>query len=359
MLLNLGQLAIGLVVVTLGASWLVKGASRLALRFGIPPLIIGLTVVAFGTSAPELAVSITSALAGQSDLAVANVVGSNIFNVLFILGLSALITPLVVHQQLVRMDLPVMIGMSLLLYVLSLDARLDLVDSVLLVALIIGYTIFLLREARRQGVAAASKDAPIVPGKLPFNLALVVLGLVGLVMGSNVMVTGAVGLARLLGVSETVIGLTIIAAGTSLPEVATSVTAAIKGERDIAIGNVVGSNIFNIGSVLGFSGLASLGTLTISPAMLAVDVPLMLAVSMLCLPFFRTGYQLTRANGAALMTGQVAYVAWLVLTEQRSPALPVLELIVVRGFLPALIIGTVAVMVKSLRDEKAGAHQQA
>ncbi len=356
MLSNLGLMAGGLLVVTLGANWLVKGASRLALAFGISPLVVGLTVVAFGTSAPELAVSLTSALAGESDLAVANVVGSNIFNVLFILGLSALVTPLVVHQQLVRMDLPVMIGMSLLLYVLGMDGRLDMADGAVLATLIIGYTVFLIRESRRASSAAAEASgvsaAPVERGSLPVNLLFMVLGLAGLVGGSHFMVEGAVGFARLLGISEVVIGLTIIAAGTSLPEVATSVTAAIKGERDIAIGNVVGSNIFNIGSVLGFSALASLGKLSVSPSMLAVDVPLVLAVSLLCVPFFRTGYQLTRVNGAVLLGSWVAYVTWLVLREQGSAAMPVVQGIVLRGLLPAIIIGAVVEMVKSLHDEQ-------
>ncbi len=350
---NLGFLVGGLVLVTLGADWLVKGASRLALTFGISPLVIGLTVVAFGTSAPELAVSVASAVTGQSDLAVANVVGSNIFNVLFILGMSALVTPLVVHRQLVRMDLPVMIGMSMLLFVLGMDGRLDLADGVLLSGLILAYTGFLIRESRRD--AGPAKDAvnavPPAKGSLPVNLGFIALGLVGLVGGSKLMVDGAVGFARLFGISEVVIGLTIVAAGTSLPELATSVTAALKGERDIAIGNVVGSNIFNIGAVLGISSLASLGSLSVSPSMRAVDIPLSLAVSLICVPFFRSGYVLTRANGAVLLGSWVVYVAWLVLQEQQAAALPLVSFLLLRFFVPTLIVGAVLVMVKSLHHE--------
>jgi cation:H+ antiporter len=350
---HLGFLVGGLVLLTLGADWLVKGASRLALTFGISPLVIGLTVVAFGTSAPELAVSVASAFSGQSDLAVANVVGSNIFNVLFILGVSALVTPLVVHRQLVRMDLPVMIGMSLLLFVLGTDGRIDLADGALLTGLIVTYTVFLIRESRRDAAAAkeAASEVPVEKGALPANLGFLALGLVGLVGGSKLMVDGAVGFARLFGISEVVIGLTIVAAGTSLPEVATSVTAALKGERDIAIGNVVGSSIFNIGAVLGISSLASLGSLSVSPSMQAVDIPLALAVSLICVPFFRTGYVLTRANGAVLLLAWVVYVAWLVLQEQQSAALPAMRFLVLRLFVPGLIVGAVLVMVKSLHGE--------
>jgi cation:H+ antiporter len=358
---NLAFLAGGLVILTLGADWLVKGASRLALTFGISPLVIGLTVVAFGTSAPEMAVSIASAVTGQSDLAVANVVGSNIFNVLFILGLSALVTPLVVHRQLVRMDLPVLIGLSLLLYVLGMDGRLDLADGALLSVLIITYTVFLIRESRRDAAAAkeAASEVPREQGSLPVNLGFIALGLAGLVGGSKLMVDGAVGLARAFGISEVIIGLTIIAAGTSLPEVATSVSAALKGERDIAIGNVVGSNVFNLGAVLGFSSLASLGNLSVAASLQAVDLPLALAVSLICVPFFRTGYVLTRANGAVLLGSWIVYVAWLVLKEQQSPVLPTMSFIVLRLLLPALIVGAVVTMVKSLHDEHRARGPQA
>jgi cation:H+ antiporter len=350
----------GLAVLVLGADWLVKGASRLALALGISPLVVGLTIVAFGTSAPELAVSVTSAYSGSSDIAVANVVGSNIFNVLLILGLAALVAPLVVHQQLIRLDVPIMIGASLLLYVLGVDGRLDLWDSLLLTASIVAYTLYLLIESRQErnpevlaeydmevtGISGGGKASALM------NFALIAGGLAGLVLGSKFFVEGAIEIARALGVSEVIIGLTLVAAGTSLPELATSVLAAIKGERDIAIGNIVGSNIFNLCSVLGFSGLASWGGLTVAPNLLAVDIPVMIGVALLCLPMFRTGYAVTRANGAVFVTAYLVYAAYLILQAQQDPALLPFNHGVLSLLLPALIIGTVVITVRGLRDER-------
>lgn len=356
---QIAYMAAGLAILVFGADWLVKGASRLAIAAGIAPLVVGLTIVAFGTSAPELAVSVSSAYSGSSDIAVANVVGSNIFNVLFILGIAALVAPLVVHQQLVRMDVPIMIGASLLLFALGVDGRIGLLDSLLLASLIIAYTGFLIIEARRETdpevvaeyVEEVGELAEGGKSALPVNIAFIVAGLVALVFGSQLLVEGAIGIARTLGVSEVVIGLTIVAAGTSLPELATSVVAAFKGERDIAIGNIVGSNIFNICSVLGFAGLASGGNLTIAPNMIAVDIPLMIGVALLCLPFFRAGYEVTRANGAIFLVAYVAYVVWLVLGATNDPAIVTFETALFSVVLPALIIGAVVVVVKALRSE--------
>lgn len=365
MLEHIGYMVAGLAILVFGADWLVKGASRLAIEFGISPLVVGLTVVAFGTSAPEMAVSVTSAYSGASDIAVANVVGSNIFNVLFILGVSALIAPLVVHQQLVRMDVPIMIGVSVLLFVLGADGRLSLWDSVLLSALIVAYTGFLLVEAGREKnpdivaeYASETREASGGErGSLPLNIGLIAIGLAALVFGADLLVDGAIAFAKELGVSEVIIGLTIVAAGTSLPELATSTVAALKGERDIAIGNVVGSNIFNICSVLGFSGLASLGNLTVAPAMVAVDIPLMIGIALVCLPFFRSGYTVTRANGAVFLASYVMYVVFLVLKETGNPAVDAYGTVMFGGVLPAIIIGTVVVSVRALREEQRGADR--
>lgn len=362
MLENIAYMVAGLAILVFGADWLVKGSSRLALAFGISPLVVGLTIVAFGTSAPELAVSVTSAYAGSSDLAVANVIGSNLFNTLFILGASALVAPLIVHQQLVRMDVPIMIGTSLLLLVLAADGRLGLWDSTLLAGLVIAYTVFLIVESRRESSAkvvaeyaeGAADAAGNQAGSLPMNLLLLAVGLAGLVFGSKLLVAGAIDFARLLGVSEVVIGLTIVAAGTSLPELATSVVAAFKGERDIAIGNVVGSNIFNICSVLGFSGFASLGALTVTPAMIAVDIPLVIGTALICLPFFRVGYQFTRANGAVFLGSYALYVVYLVLRETANPNLAAYSAVLFGVVIPAIIVGTVVVSVAALRGEDQG-----
>jgi cation:H+ antiporter len=320
----------GLVALVVGAELLVRGASKLALSFGISPLVVGLTVVSFGTSAPEVAVSVGAALDGNTDIALGNVVGSNIFNVLFILGVSALITPLVVNIQLVRQEVPIMIGASLLLLVLSLDGRLGTFDAALLFGLLLAYTIFLVRQSRRETQAArdefAAEVKPAADGawdaRSPVQLALIVVGLGLLVLGSDWLVSSAVSIAKSLGVSDVVIGLTIVAAGTSMPEVATSVMAAIKGERDIAVGNVVGSNTFNILGCLGLSGLAAgADGLAVPAAVLNFDVWVMLAVALACLPVFVTGREIARWEGGVFLLYYVAYVAYLILAAQQHDAL--------------------------------------
>ena len=278
----------GLIALVVGAELLVRGASKLALSFGISPLVVGLTIVAFGTSAPEVAVSVGAVLDGKTDIAMGNVVGSNIFNVLFILGVSALIVPLVVNVQLIRQEVPIMIGSSLLLLALGLDGKLSLWDGALLFGLLVIYTVFLVVQSRKQTKAAndeyAAEFKPAAAGgwdaKLPVQLLLIAIGLVFLVLGSEWLVNASVIFAKAMGVSDLVIGLTIVAAGTSMPEVATSITAAIKGERDIAVGNVVGSNTFNILGCLGLSGMVSgdMG-LSIAPSLMAFDIWVMLAVA--------------------------------------------------------------------------------
>ena len=320
----------GLVALVAGAELLVRGASKLALSFGVSPLVVGLTVVSFGTSAPEVAVSVGAALDGNTDIALGNVVGSNIFNVLFILGVSALITPLVVNIQLIRQEVPIMIGASLLLLVLSLDGRLGTFDAALLFGLLLAYTVFLVRQSRRETQAArdefAAEVKPAAAGawdaRLPVQLALIVVGLGLLVLGSEWLVSSAVSFAKTLGVSDVVIGLTIVAAGTSMPEVATSVMAALKGERDIAVGNVVGSNTFNILGCLGLSGLAAgAAGLAVPAAVLNFDVWVMLAVALACLPVFVTGREIARWEGGLFLLYYVAYVAYLILAAQQHDAL--------------------------------------
>lgn len=359
-------LAGGLALLIVGAGWLVKGASRLAMALGVTPLVVGLTVVAFGTSAPELAVSVAAAYSGAASLSVANVVGSNIFNILAILGASALAVPLPVDRQLVRLDLPVMIGASVLLCVLAADGSIGFLDGLLLAALIVVYTVFLIGKTRRERQAAkgAFVEAEVAgPAsakrmELPPNLGLIAAGIAGLVFGSRFLVLGAVGLARALGVSEAVIGLTIVAAGTSLPELATSVVAALKGARDISIGNLIGSNTFNILSVLGFSGLASGGRLAVAPSVLAADLPLMVAVALACLPVFRAGYKVTRWEGAVLAGSYLLYIVWTVLRATASPALGPFNAIMFGAVFPVLIVGLTAMLVISLHGEEAGARKE-
>lgn len=359
MLIDLGMIVAGLVILVWGAHWLVDGASRVALRLGLTPLVVGLTVVAFGTSAPELAVSMASALGGKSDIAIGNVIGSNIANVLLILGTSALIVPLRVNQQLIRLDMPIMVGASLLFYVLVSDGELGLWDSAVLAGCIVTYVWFLFRESRRERnphvlaeYTGDLQEEARDPGNMPINLLRLLVGLVGLVGGAQILVSAAVSVAQALGVSQLVIGLTVIAIGTSLPELATSVVAATRGQRDIAVGNVVGSNIFNLLSVLGFTGLAAGGGLVVSPDVLRLDLPVMLAVTLACLPIFRSDYTVTRLNGLLFVAAYVLYLVYQVFAATGRGPLTQLSDMVMEFVLPAMIIGTVIMLVRSLRKEK-------
>jgi len=332
----------------------VRGASKLALSFGISPLVVGLTIVAFGTSSPELAVSVGAAMDGKTDIAVGNVVGSNIFNVLFILGLSALITPLVVHVQIIRQEVPIMIGASLLLLVLGLDGRLSALDGALLSGLLAAYTVFLVRQSRRETQAAKDEFAaelqPAGSGgwdsKLPAQIGLILAGLAALVAGSDALVTASVAFAKALGVSDLVIGLTIIAAGTSMPEVATSIMAAIKGERDIAVGNVVGSNVFNILGCLGVTSLVAGSGVVIPPSAMNFDIWVMLAVALACIPVFMTGREIARWEGAVFLGYYVAYVAYLVLAAQQHAALGLFSAAMMSFVVPLTVITLVVVLLK-------------
>jgi cation:H+ antiporter len=348
----------GLVALVAGAELLVRGASKLALSFGISPLVVGLTVVSFGTSAPEMAVSVGAVLNGSTDLAIGNVVGSNVFNVLFILGLSALITPLLVNIQLIRQEVPIMIGVSLLLLVLALDGRLGRFDSGLLFALLVAYTVFLVRQSRSQTQAMqaardeyAAEVEPAAPGawdaRLPVQIALIAVGLALLVLGSEWLVSAAITFAKALGVSDLVIGLTIVAAGTSMPEVAASVMAAVKGERDIAVGNVVGSNLFNILGCLGLSGLvAGSGGLAVPPSVLNFDIWVMIAVALACLPVFLSGREIARWEGALFLLYYAAYVAYLILAAQQHDALGVFSSTMLGFVIPITVVTLVAMTLR-------------
>jgi cation:H+ antiporter len=314
------SMALGLALLTAGAEGLVRGASRLARALGIPSLVIGLTIVAFGTSAPEIAVSVRSSMSGQGDLALGNVVGSNIFNVLFILGASALVAPLVVARQLIRLDVPVMIGASVLCWLLARDGTVSRTDGLLLVGLLAAYTALQVVIGRRDRTELESQPEKAERGGAAAakNIAFALGGLVLLVAGARFLVNAAVELARALGVSELVIGLTIVAAGTSLPEVATSIMASLRGERDIAIGNVVGSNLMNILGVLGFSALSATAPLAASATLVQVDMPVMIAVAVACAPLFVTGADITRWEGGLLLSWYVVYTGYLVLQASGS-----------------------------------------
>ena len=346
----------GIVFLVVGADLLVRGASRIALAAGISPLVVGLTVVAFGTSAPESAVSIKAALAGQADIAYGNVVGSNVFNVLFILGLSALVAPLLVDRQLMRRDVPVMIGSALLLPLLALDGRIGRLDGALLFAGILAYMTFSVVVSRREAAARRQETAagaPVeAPGSWGTNLLLVVAGLGMLVLGARWLVDGAVALARSFGVSELVIGLTIVAAGTSLPEVATSVLASYRGQREIAVGNVVGSNVFNVFCVLGLAGLVAPAGVPVAPQALSFDTPVMIAVSIACLPVLFTGHVIARWEGALFLAYYVAYAAFLVLKATGSAALPTFRNGMVFFALPLTAVTLAVLAARAFRAQR-------
>lgn len=316
----------GLVLLVAGAEVLVRGAAKLAAQFGIPPLVIGLTVVAFGTSAPETAVSVQSAFNGSGDLAIGNVIGSNIANVLLILGVTALVAPLVVSRQLIRLDVPIMIGASLVTFGLAWDGELSRLDGALLFAGVLAYTGFLIYSARKdkggdddEFAKEFGLDEVPKPYAWAINLGLIIAGLVLLVTGSNFLVEGAVTLARALGISELVIGLTVVAVGTSLPELATSILAAFKGERDIAVGNIVGSNIFNLLCVLGLASLVSPSAIPVAANALTFDFPVMIAVAIACLPIFFNGYSINRWEGALFMGYYALYTTYLIFNSSGAP----------------------------------------
>jgi cation:H+ antiporter len=360
MFMNLGIFVVGLVALVAGAELLVRGASKLALSFGISPLVVGLTIVAFGTSAPEVAVSLGAVLDGKTDIALGNVVGSNIFNVLFILGVSALVAPLIVNIQLIRQEVPIMVGISLLLLLLTLDRSLGLLDSLILVGLLVTYTVFLVIQSRKETQAANDeyatefKPAPSGSWDSPLwaQLLLIGAGLALLVFGSEWLVDASVVFAKALGVSDVVIGLTIVAAGTSMPELATSVMAAIKGERDIAVGNVVGSNTFNILGCLGLSGLfsGSLG-LAVPASILNFDMWVMLAVALACIPVFMTGREIARWEGAVFMAYYLAYLVYLVMASQQHAALAAYSSVMLGFVLPLTLITLVVCLIGQKKTE--------
>lgn len=312
---------VGLVVLVGGGELLVQGASGLAARVGISSLVIGLTVVAFSTSSPELAVSLGAVLEGQPDLAVGNVVGSNIVNVLLILGASALFLPLTVRAQLIRVDVPVMIGVSVCLLLLSLDGSLSLIDGLILVGGIIAYTAITIVVGRRSSLREGESTGGEANRPVWLLLVALVGGVTLLVAGARLLVDGAVGIAEGFGVSGLVIGLTVVAVGTSLPELATSLIAVRRGERDLAVGNIVGSNIFNIAAVLGITALVADEGVPVAEAAVALDIPLMVATAIALLPVAFTGMAIARWEGALFLGLYAAFTAYLLLTATEHDAL--------------------------------------
>ncbi|MBB5830723.1 calcium/sodium antiporter [Brachybacterium aquaticum] len=334
--LDIGRIVAGLVLLVLGGEFLVRGASALAGRFGISSLVIGLTVVSAATSAPEFAVSVGAVLRDEPGVAVGNAVGSNIINVLLILGLSALVVPLAVKRRLIRFDLPLMVVLSVLLLLVSRDGRISAVDGLILFFGVVVHTIMSVVISRRDAKTAvnaregtgdsatidpADEGGAALGASVSRSLFFVLLGVALLVAGATLLVEGAVNIATTLGVSSLVVGLTVVAVGTSLPELATSIIAVRRGERDLAVGNVVGSNIFNIGVVLGLTAVISLEGIPVSGAAVAFDIPVMLAAAVALLPIAFTGFAVARWEGGLFVVLYAAYTGYLVLAATAHDAL--------------------------------------
>jgi cation:H+ antiporter len=351
---------LGLAVLVAGAELLVRGASKLALAFGISPLVVGLTVVAFGTSTPEVAVSVKAAVANQPDLVTGNCVGSTMFNVLMILGVCAIIAPLVVAQQLVWFDVPIMIGVHLLLLAVGWDGVVSRWDGLLLLTGIVAYTVFVVRKSRQESAAVTAEYDDAFGGSKPKRSPKMILAQVGLILaglglcllGARWMVDSAVTLARAWGVSELVIGLTIVAAGTSAPEIATSIVATLRGQRDIAIGNVVGSNIFNIMGIVGLAGVIAPDGIAMAPSMLRFDLPVAIATAVACLPIFFTGHSISRWEGGLFLGYYVAYTAYIILATQQHSVLPVFSSVMVWFVLPMTVVTLGVVLTRTIRRAK-------
>ncbi|HSG30816.1 MAG TPA: calcium/sodium antiporter [Thermodesulfobacteriota bacterium] len=324
-------LILGLIFLIAGAELLVKGSSRLASSFGISPFLVGLTVVAFGTSSPELAVSVKAALSNQASIGLGNIIGSNIFNILFIIGISAIIRQLFVTKQLLKQEVPLIIFVSGLVLIFALDGNFNRLEGLLLLAGFAIYMIFLVRQSRIEQAKPGDdfkteftlREDTIV--SIPRNTLFIILGLGLLVLGSKWFVNSAVSIAEYFEVSKIVIGLTIVAAGTSLPEVVTSVLATIKGERDIAVGNIIGSNLFNIMAVLGLSSLVAPVGIQIAPSVIGFDIPIMIIISIICFPIFYTDSLMSRLEGGLFLGCYIAYISYIVFISSNNLTLPLLN----------------------------------
>ena len=338
---------IGFVLLTFGADLLVQGASNLAEKLGISRLVVGLTIVAFGTSAPELAVNLQSAWIDQPHLAVGNVVGSNILNILLVLGIGALIVPLGIHKRLIRLEIPLMIGVSVLLLLLSLDGTLNRWDGLLLASGIVFYSIYLIKTCRQldsddQTVCPQEAEGDNAPKKETHNiikdLFFIIVGLGLLVLGSQWLVNGAVAIAQYFGISELIIGLTIVSVGTSLPELATVVVGCLRNERELVVGNLVGSNLFNILLVLGFTSLIAPTAIDVPHQALVFDMPVMIAVAVICFPIFFTGYMIERWEGGLFVFLYITYALYLFLNATQHAWLPAFSAAMLWGVIPLTVI---------------------
>lgn len=338
---------VGLAALITGADLFLNGVDHFGKKWGISSVVMGLTVVAFATGAPELAVSLKAAATGSADLVLGNIIGSNIANILLILGISAVIKPIGITLRIVRFDVPVVIGASILLYILALDGELSFVDGAILFAGIIIYslvTFFQIRKERLNNGKAkqnSNQDIDEITSRWFFyvrNIGFLIVGLALIVQGANWMVDSAVEMARILGVSELIIGLTIVSIGTSLPEVATSITAIRKGNVDMAVANVMGSNLYNIFLTMGLTLLIIPNVLAVSIQAIHFDLPFMIAISIACIPIFIADFNITRSDGTLFLFYYVGYIVYLILGAIESPYKKYTELAMLWVIIPATLI---------------------
>ena len=334
-------IALGLVVLVVGAELLVRGSVRLAAAAGLSPMVIGLTVVSLGTSSPELGVSLQAALAGDDGLAVGNVIGSSIFNLTFLLGLAALVTPIIVRQRLVRIDVPILVGLVTLTWILALDGRIARLEGLLLLAGTLAYTLLVVRDAPAEpSEVLAEYEAALEQAggrsvrRLGAAGGLTIAGLAGLIFGGRWMLSGATQLARDLGVDELIIGLTVVAVGTSLPEIAATVLAALRREPDLAVGNAVGSSIYNLLAILGACALAAPGGLRVGASALWFDLPVLWIAALLCVPVFLWGGRITRPEGVLLLAFYLGYLGALGWTARMQSELTAASPVLLAFLLP-------------------------
>ena len=336
----------GLVALIGGAELFLRGVDHFGVKWRVSPLIMGLTVVAFATGAPELAISIQAALTDNVDLVLGNIIGSNIANILLILGISAIIKPLVVKLRVVQIDVPIVIAASVLLYVIAWDGELTKLDGVWLLLGLVLYSIFTFfqikkeRENQPEETDFEAEQRKLSSGWFFYvkNIGYLLIGMGLIVQGSDWMVQSAVEIATILGLSQLVIGLTIVSIGTSLPEIATSIATIRKGNTDMAVANVMGSNLYNILLTLGLTVVIAPNILTVSPAAIALDLPFMVAVSIMCIPIFIAGFDITKFDGAILLFYYGSYLTYLVLDAVGSSFESTMEIIMLYGVLPVTLV---------------------
>ena len=355
-LLDIVFVVAGLVLLIGGGEALVRGASTIATKAGISPLVVGLVVVSAATSTPEFAVTIDSVLQGEPGLAIGNVVGSNIANILLILGLSAIISPLAINRQVVRFDIPVMVALSVVMLIVSLDGRVEPLEGLLLLGGVVFHAVISIRLGRKDAAMVREVQDNLPLGAKPVSIwlavFLLVFGVGLLVLGARLMVLGAVAIAESLGVSSLVIGLTVVAVATSLPELATSIVAILRGERDMAVGNIVGSNIFNIGFVLGLSTVFFGEGIPVPQAAISLDIPIMVATALALLPIAFTGFVIARWEGWVFIGLFTAFIVYVVLAATEHDALTGFSSVMLWFVIPILAVTLIAFTLYEIRIHK-------